>query len=163
MIRDASLMQVVMSICERDTRYQPDAYLFVLDALEFTTKILQKGGKAGKERHVGGRELLEGLRQFAVQDFGPMALRVLHSWGLTRTEDFGEIVFNLVASGKLRKTEEDSRADFAAGYDFREAFALPFLPASTPDATRRGPRSSRGAADTGKRKSGPDDPPPAKG
>ncbi len=151
-MRDNGLMRVLKSICERDPRYRPEAYLFVLDALEFTTKMLQKTAKAGKERHVGGRELTEGLRHFALQEFGPMSLRVLASWGLNRTEDFGEIVFNLVESGKLRKTEEDSRRDFADGYDFQEAFGAPFMPANAPEDPRRGTRGGRAAGEPGKRK-----------
>lgn len=74
-----------------------------------------------------------------------MALTVLRTWGITRTEDFGEIVFNLVDAGKLRRTEQDTRADFANGYDFHEAFAAPFLPRSRktpqpPKARSRGRR-----------------------
>ena len=144
-MRDPAIIKVVKEICARDKRYHPDSYLFVLDALEFTTKMLQKSSKTGKERHVGGRELLEGLRHFALQEFGPMALRVLNTWGLKRTEDFGELVFNLVESGKLRKTEEDSN-----GYDFTEAFTLPFLPAARPSPARRGTRGAR-TPDGGKR------------
>ena len=57
-----------------------------------------------------------------------MARTVLNRWGLRRTEDFGEIVFQLVDKGILGKTEEDKLQDFAGGYDFDEAFWKPFQP-----------------------------------
>ena len=158
-MRDATMLKAVQEICAKDRRYRPEGYLFILDALEFTTKVLQKTARTGKARHVGGRELMEGVRHFALQEFGPMALRVLNTWGLRRTEDIGEIVFNLVESGKLRKTEDDSREDFAGGYDFTEAFAIPFLPASRPTAGKRIGRGARGAGEPGKRKGGPADAP----
>ena len=157
-MRDTTMFKAVKEICARDRRYRPEAYLFILDALEYTTKVLQKGERAGKGRHVGGRELVEGIRHYALQEFGPMALRVLQNWGLRRTEDFGEVVFNLVASGKLRKTEDDSRRDFAEGYDFTEAFAVPFLPASQPKGAPPGTRTTRATGEGGKRK--PAAPPP---
>lgn len=152
-MREAALLLVVKEICGRDKRYKADGYLFVLEALEFTAKLLNKPAKAGRERHVAGRELLEGIRQYALQEYGPMALRVLGSWGIRQTEDFGEIVFNLVESGKLRKTEEDTRADFANGYDFTEAFTLPFLPERPPESGMS-KRHSRKGSDAPPRASG---------
>lgn len=160
-MRDPAMIKAVQEICARDRRYKPDSYLFVLDALEFTTKVLQKNARTGRERHVGGRELLEGMRHYALQEFGPMALRVLTTWGIHRTEDFGEIVFSLVESGKLRKTDEDSRKDFADGYDFTETFVVPFLPSSRPEAAQRDSRGARGSGDAVKRKSGTGETPPA--
>ncbi len=73
-----------------------------------------------------------------------MALTVLRAWGITRTEDFGEIVFNLVESGKLGKTDEDSRDDFAGAYDFQTAFAVPFLPTSARQSVGRSSRPEIG-------------------
>ena len=120
--------QAVMEICARDERYQPDAYLFVRDALDFTVKRIQAHATSQKRRHVSGRELLNGIRRFALQEYGPMARSVLRTWGIHKTDDFGNIVFNLVESGKLGKTEEDSPADFADAFDFEEAFDRPFRP-----------------------------------
>lgn len=140
----------VDEICAKDDRFDPEAYFFLRDALDFTTKSLNKPTE-GPNRHVTGKELLEGLRAFILQEFGPMALTVLREWGITRTEDFGEIVFNLVESGRLGRTDQDTKADFAGGYDFDEAFAKPFRPASpralrTPlGQRRRNPRTGSSA------------------
>jgi uncharacterized repeat protein (TIGR04138 family) len=57
-----------------------------------------------------------------------MAITVLHEWGIRTCPDFGEIVFNLIDAGWLAKTKDDSREDFAGGYDFDAAFRQPFLP-----------------------------------
>jgi uncharacterized repeat protein (TIGR04138 family) len=116
-------LKVLEEIVNRDPRYTEEAYAFVRAGLDFTVRRLEK------PRHVGGRELLDGIREFALKEFGPMTKTVLQGWGITRTEDVGEIVFNMVETGLLGKTDEDSRADFADGYDFEEAFRRPFLPA----------------------------------
>lgn len=135
-MNDTSFQQGVEAICAKDKRYKADAYFFLREALDFTVKFLKKSG-AGAERHVTGRELLDGWRQCALQEFGPLTLTVMSAWGLQRTEDVGELVFNLVESGRLGKTDKDSRADFASGYDFNEAFAKPYEIADTPPSHAR--------------------------
>ena len=134
----------VRGICARDTRYPQEAYTFVREALDFTVKALNR--PAGNQpRHVTGPELLDGIREYAIHEFGPMASTVFKSWGIGKTEDFGEIVFNLVESGILGKTETDKKEDFSNGYDFFNAFVKPFLPASEEPQikTRRKPPSAK--------------------
>ena len=114
-------------ILAKDPRYQRDAYLFVKDALDHTQKLVIKENK-GELRHVSGQELLGGIREYALAQFGPMTKMVFEEWGIKRCEDFGEIVFNMVEIGLLGKTDKDSREDFANGYDFDDAFRKPFLP-----------------------------------
>ncbi len=115
------------SIVASDARYQREAYVFLRDALDFTTKQ-QKKMKGATVRHVAGPELLEGVRQYALREFGPMALSVFSYWGIKRCEDIGQMVFNLIAAGIFGKTDEDSMDDFKAVYDFQEAFVEPFKP-----------------------------------
>jgi uncharacterized repeat protein (TIGR04138 family) len=97
---------------------------------EETIRLVRETGDESKraQSHVTGQELLEGIRDLALNQFGPLAKTVFDHWGVKRCEDFGEIVFNMVEVGLLGKTEKDSRADFAGGYDFDEAFVKPFLP-----------------------------------
>ena len=118
-------------ILAKDPRYQTDAYLFVKDALDYTQKLVVKPSK-DDVRHVSGQELLEGIRAFALAQFGPMTTTVFEEWGIRRCEDFGEIVFNMVEIGLLGKTDNDSRADFQNGYDFDAAFRQPFRPENRP-------------------------------
>ena len=116
-------------ILKDDTRYPKDAYVFLRLALNFTIKSLNKPDH-GPARHISGRELLDGIRLYTLQEFGPLARTVLAAWGITRTEDFGEIVFNLVSHGVLGKTDQDKKEDFAEVYTFQDAFTVPFLPAA---------------------------------
>ena len=133
---DDAFLQTVSMIHQTDPRYEEDAYFFVRDALSYATKN-QKKPDGGSRRHVTGTELLESIKDYALQEFGPMTHRVLKTWGILRTDDFGEIVFNLVESGTLGKTEEDRKEDFAGGFDFTEAFVLPFRPAASHKGRKR--------------------------
>ena len=115
------------SIVASDPRYQRDAYVFLRDALDFTTKQ-QKKIKGATVRHVAGPELLDGVRHYALKEFGPMVVTVFDNWGIRCTEDVGNMVFNLIGAGIFGKTEEDSIEDFKNVYDFEEAFLKPFAP-----------------------------------
>lgn len=114
-------------ILANDQRYQVNAYIFIYEALEYTQTALGRNAASDDplERHVTGRELLEGIRRYAIEQFGPLAAAVFRSWGVHRTEDFGEIVFSLVEAELMGRTESDSRDDFANGYDFDQAFDVP--------------------------------------
>ena len=116
------------SIVASDPRYQRDAYVFLRDSLDFTTKQ-QKKVKGATVRHVTGPELLGGVRQYALKEFGPLVVTVFDNWGIHSCEDVGNMVFNLIGAGIFGKTEEDSIEDFKDVYDFEEAFVKPFAPA----------------------------------
>jgi len=119
--------QVVRSIVERDPRYKREAYVFIRETLEYTQKMMGRPA-ADEVRHVTGRDLLEGIRLYAIEQFGPMVPTVLGEWGIHKCEDVGEVVFNMVESSLLAKTDTDSREDFKGVYDFDEVFAKPFRP-----------------------------------
>lgn len=120
-------VELLDRILEKDKRFHRDAYLFVGEAVDFTQKAISKANK-GKIRHITGQELLAGIRTFAFEQYGPMAMMLLNEWGIKSCQDFGEIVFNMVEHGLLKKTETDSRTDFQDGYDFYETFCKPFVP-----------------------------------
>ena len=128
-MQEVSFEEALAEIQAKDPRYHRDAYLFVREALDHTQKTVVKDAR-GRIRHVTGQELLAGIRDFALQQFGPMAKTLLEEWGVRCCQDFGEIVFNMVEVSWLAKTNKDSRADFQDGYDFDEAFVKPFLPTS---------------------------------
>lgn len=112
---EPELVRVIEELAEQKGRFRPEAYFFLLRSLEYTRRRLQRPG------HVTGRELAEGARDLAIEEFGPMAFDVLGHWGLTRTIDLGQIVYDLIEAELLRKTDDDSLEDFAGVYDFREA------------------------------------------
>ncbi|MEK6733223.1 MAG: Minf_1886 family protein [Candidatus Omnitrophota bacterium] len=106
----------LLKLIDKDKRYDPEAYSFIMASLDFTMKRLKRKG------HITGQELADGIKDYALDQFGPMARIVLEKWGIKSTNDFGEIVFNLIGSGLLGKTEEDHKEDFNNRYDFKEAF-----------------------------------------
>jgi uncharacterized repeat protein (TIGR04138 family) len=126
-MQEASIEEAMELMRKKDPRYAREAYFFVREALDHTQKTIGKDNR-GVIRHVSGQELLAGIRDYALSQFGPMAMMVLEEWGVRTCEDFGEIVFNMVEFGVLAKTDKDTRADFAGGYEFHEAFRKPFLP-----------------------------------
>jgi uncharacterized repeat protein (TIGR04138 family) len=126
-MQEISFEKAVDQVRAKDSRYAREAYLFLREALDYTRKLVTKDGR-GRRRHVTGQELLGGIREYALSQFGPMAVTVLNEWGIHTCPDFGEIVFNLIDAGWLAKTKEDSKADFGGTYTFYEAFRQPFLP-----------------------------------
>jgi uncharacterized repeat protein (TIGR04138 family) len=126
-MQEVNFDEVLDGILTQDPRFQRDAYLFLREALEFTQKLINKE-RGNVRQHVTGRELLDGIRQYALQQFGPMTITVFEEWGVRASKDFGDIVFNMVEGGLLAKTETDSREDFKDGYNFTDAFAKPFWP-----------------------------------
>jgi len=147
------------ALLDRDRRYTLDAYLFVLEALTFAQDALGFGQEppleeiepvgadepaaAGKtrsrtrprrqaERHVSGQQLCEAARLYGLQQYGFMAPTVLAAWGIRRTGDIGEIVFNMIDIGQMRKTRSDRREDFHDVFAFNDAFARD-IPFAVPD------------------------------
>ncbi|MEN6451657.1 MAG: Minf_1886 family protein [Thermoguttaceae bacterium] len=132
----------IAQLLKEDRRYKLDAYVFIFEALQYAQDELRMGAESpteplpeesetseespGTQRHVSGQELCEAIRCYALDRYGYMAKTVLNSWGLHRTSDFGEIVFNLIRAKQMRKTPEDTIVDFADVYDFDVAFKQEF-------------------------------------
>jgi len=121
----SNLEERLKEVVARDGRYHINAYRFVYEALDYTVKQLDK------KRHISGRELLEGIKNLALEQFGCLACMVLGIWGVSKTADFGNIVFNLVEADLMSRSEDDTREDFDGVYDFREVFRIDSKPGST--------------------------------
>jgi len=143
---------IISKLLRDDPRYKFDAYILVFEALAFAQDILGIGEeqpseelpgdvpepkkprkKAGKgreaekpERHLTGQQLCEAIRVYSLEQYGLLARRVLNHMGVTKTGDFGEIVYNLIRIGQMRKTPADRREDFDDVYDFETAFDRSF-------------------------------------
>lgn len=108
--------------------YPQQAFQFVREGLAHTVKLIHgdsatpEGEPAGRERHVSGQQLCVGLRDHALQRYGMLAHLVLSRWGIRHTDDFGRIVFAMIEGGLMRRSTEDSPADFHEVYDFDGAF-----------------------------------------
>jgi uncharacterized repeat protein (TIGR04138 family) len=133
------LDEAIAKLLQEDRRYPLEAYIFVFEALHYAQNVLGMGSETvseqsgeeeeedtGPQRHVTGQELCQAVRQFALEQYGYMAKLVLANWGLHATRDIGEIVFNLIRIGRMRKTPHDRREDFDDVYDFDSAFREEF-------------------------------------
>jgi uncharacterized repeat protein (TIGR04138 family) len=138
----------IIELLRRDRRYRLDAYVFVFEALRYAQQELGMGqagerdpsqlaesGAAGADeenggeiRHVTGQQLCQAIRRYALQQYGPLAKNVLEHWGVRSTGDFGEIVFNLIDVGQMKKTDSDRREDFDDVFDFDEGLRETFEP-----------------------------------
>jgi len=134
--------QSVGTIVRRDRRYHPHAYFFLKEALDFTLRRVA-GGAGGQPRHVSGPELLDGFRDHALEQFGPMAATLMAEWGVRQCADVGEMVFNLINEQVFGKQDSDRKEDFIGSFDLDESLRTPFLPKRRPPAPA-GPPSAAG-------------------
>jgi uncharacterized repeat protein (TIGR04138 family) len=116
MLDNLKIRMALDKILRGNSRYQTEAYVFVLAALSKTLSSLPE------KRHISGREFCLGISKYAQELFGPLAMEVLNRWGIKETVDFGNIVFSLVEVGLMGKTEQDSIADFIDVYNFEDEF-----------------------------------------
>ncbi|MDR0335951.1 MAG: hypothetical protein LBI18_02565 [Planctomycetaceae bacterium] len=136
-----------IELLKRDRRYKAEAYAFVYEALTYAQDVLELSKKklhepiAGENlpkvkdqeqnkitetdfgNHVTGQELCQAAREYAIIQYGFLAKTVLKSIGIRKTDDIGEIVYNLISIGQMRKTPQDNREDFTNVFDFETAFA----------------------------------------
>jgi uncharacterized repeat protein (TIGR04138 family) len=119
--------QAIVSILGRDKRFDPHAFFFLKDSLDYTLKRVADGN-SGPSRHVSGGELLEGFRDLALEQFGPMASTLMIEWGIRECSDVGEMVFLLIEEQMFGKQDSDTKEDFHGSFDLNEALTHPFLP-----------------------------------
>ena len=131
-MNDQSFEETVARICDKDSKFDIEAYYFVREGLDYAAEKYKNGET---RRHVTGQELCEALREYATDEFGPAAYLVLTEWNLTKTDDFGEIVYRLITEGVFGKEPKDSQEDFKNLYSFEEAFKTPY----EPEPSERGP------------------------
>jgi uncharacterized repeat protein (TIGR04138 family) len=112
----------------QDGRYSPEAFRFLYESLEHALRLTGREHAEGTDRHVSGREVLEGMRACATQQFGPLAAHVWRSWGVRESLDWGRIVFLLVEHKMLKRQEGDKVEDFAENFDFDEVFEKNYRP-----------------------------------
>jgi len=114
------------AIVEEVGLYPIEAYEFLQKGLSYTVNKIHGVAKPEEEvhvsRHVDGRILCDGLREYALKRWGLMAQTVLKRWNVKKTVDFGRIVFAMVDNGWMQKTEDDTLDDFRDVYDFGSAF-----------------------------------------
>ena len=126
-------------LVSQDPRYPVEAYLFVREALAYAADSAELDGpadpadsdprklhRARRERHLTGQQLCEAIRQYSLNQFGYMARTVLGSWNITQTSCFGDIVYNMIRIGIMKKSSRDRRTHFDDVYEFDEVFEKDF-------------------------------------
>ena len=119
---DEQFLKDIEELADADGRYAKAAYLFIYDALQYTVEKLGKESLPKQQRHVSGRELVQALSEYGMNQFGPLTASVFEHWGVRQTRDFGEIVFNLVGANLMSKTKNDRIEDFTSVYEFDDEF-----------------------------------------
>ncbi len=122
----------MVELLQQDQRYHLDAYQFVREGLAYAQNVMKLPAQSGEseegksDRHLSGQQLCQAIREYALEQFGYLAKTVLNSWGVHTTDDFGEIVYNLIRIKEMRKSKHDRREDFNDQFDFETAFAPRF-------------------------------------
>jgi uncharacterized repeat protein (TIGR04138 family) len=124
--RDEPLNKSIHEVIKELAVYPPEAFNFVNEGLSYTVKKIHGDAEQAKDptasRHITGQELCEGLREYALAQWGMLAGTVLARWNIKSTLDFGRIVFAMVDNGFMAKTENDTLDDFKDVFDFKKAF-----------------------------------------
>ena len=128
-------------LVNQDPRYPVEAYHFVREALAYAADSMELGSssfndpemdenelahRARRERHLTGQQLCEAIRQYAINQYGYMAKIVLKKWNIDKTSCFGDIVYNMISIGVMKKSSEDDPSHFNDVYDFDEVFEQEF-------------------------------------
>ena len=124
---DANFKKSINRIVDTDPRYAADAYEFISTAVNYTAHKLKKLKEKDKpDRHVSAKELLDGIAEYALREFGPMASEVMKNWGITDAKSIGNVVYNMIDEKLLKASDEDCLEDFSIEYDFDDALRKPF-------------------------------------
>ena len=132
---------LLFQLVTQDPRFPVEAYWFVREALAFAADSMELESegfddseveieaqmhRARRERHLTGQQLCEAIRQYSLNQFGYMAKVVLKNWNIDKTDCFGDIVYNMISAGLMKKSSRDKRAHFNNVYSFDEVFETNF-------------------------------------
>ena len=118
-----------------DPRYSLEAYQLVQDALGYAQKVLLLGDSDSREfdldddaaeHHLTGQQLCRAVKLYAQDQYGYMARLVLRSMGLDSTDAIGDVVYNLINIGCMKKSKRDKREHFSNVFDFEDEFITNF-------------------------------------
>ena len=61
------VLEKIHELIQKNPKYKFEAYSFILAALHFTMSVIQP------PRHITGKEFCDGVRRYAIDQFGPIA------------------------------------------------------------------------------------------
>ncbi|MCL2646743.1 MAG: hypothetical protein FWD61_07025 [Phycisphaerales bacterium] len=135
---DKTTVKPLEQVVHECGRYPLEAFEFVRRGLSHTVEQVHGKRKShdpdDQSYHVSGQQLCWGLRSYALARYGQMAYAVLLHWNISRTNDFGKIVFAMIESKLMAKTDDDNIHDFHNVYDFATAFNPPTRPHASTQA-----------------------------
>lgn len=105
--------EVLKQLAKEDTRYPAESYKFLLHCLGVVQTRKEK-------KQVSGQDLCFVFKEAGCHYFGFLARTVFDHWGIKRTEDIGNIVYNLIGAGIMKKQKSDKRSDFKNVFNFNE-------------------------------------------
>lgn len=129
-MQPTQFMDAVQTVALKDKRYEVDSYYFLKDALDYTVKKAADENN-GEHRHVSAKELAEGFRDFALEQFGPMASTMMSEWRVQHTSDIGNMVFLLIEEGIFGKQDSDTLEEFGNLFSLPQSLDAPFTPQVT--------------------------------
>lgn len=124
-----SFERAVEILTERYPEYTEEAYEFMRAGLDAAA---DKFCKDDKSPHLSAKELYLGACAYALDEYGPLASRVLEFWGIRSAGDFGNIVYNLIEVGIFGKQKGDSREQFDELPDLQEILNAPYVGGTSP-------------------------------
>jgi len=120
----------ILELCRESPHFAYEAYEFVCEAVTFTMKRLGRGSAepvdATQDQHVSGGELLRGVCDLAIREFGLMAPVVFKQWGVRTTDDIGTMVFKLINVELLSRSDRDCPEDFHELFDLHRTLSEGF-------------------------------------
>jgi len=104
--------------------YSSEAYHFLHDAMDYSSSQLCNKEKKG---HLSAEELYLGCCDYAIHEYGPLAPEVLAHWGIHKSSDIGNIVYNLIEIRVFAKQKSDSKNEFDNLPTLEYLLSIPFI------------------------------------
>lgn len=125
-MNDQSFDEAIYRIVKngKNKHLKPFSFYFLRDALDVATL---KHKKDSANKHFTGAELSRAIVEYALETYGHLAYHVLSRWGITKTDDFGIIVYALINEGVFGKTAEDKQSDFDNLFDLKKELYNPMF------------------------------------
>lgn len=128
----SSFEDAVDAILRKHPEYAPDAYDFMREALEATSRDMAEAEERTSP-HLSAYELYMGFCAYALSEYGPLAAAVMEHWGIDSSSDVGNIVYNLIEVGVFGKQAGDTREQFDNLCPLRTVLDTPYLPEPVTD------------------------------
>lgn len=103
----------LLELVKQDSAYPVGAYILIYEVLDW----MKDNGLVKQGEHITGQGLAITIIAYAIQHYGLLTEAILKELGITKSEDVGNIVWNLVEANLIGKQPNDSRQDFAKVFD----------------------------------------------